>query len=263
MIFSAATHLKRGWIMRTVNPTERLAETVYHVCHHWEERHKAKNAESWHPKTLAPPFTIALSREAGTEASAVAQALAARLGWQVYDQELLERMAQEMGVRTRLLESVDEKRRTWLQESFEAFISVPLPNAAPALVTGGVYFKHLVETIQTLGKRGECVIVGRGAAHILPGATTLRVRLVAPLTERIAAVSNTLGLSQAEAARQVAKLDGERNAFIREHFFKNSTDPENYDLVLNRARFSLDECVGLIVEALKQRQFRSRDETQT
>ena len=34
------------------------------------------------------------------------------VGWHVYDHELLERIAQDMGLRTVLLESVDEREKT-------------------------------------------------------------------------------------------------------------------------------------------------------
>ena len=41
-------------------------------------------------------LTITLSREAGVPVEAIAQAVAARLGWTVYDHELLERIAETM-----------------------------------------------------------------------------------------------------------------------------------------------------------------------
>jgi cytidylate kinase len=167
----------------------------------------------------------------------------ARLGWTVYDHELLEQIAQEMKLRTSLLESVDEKRVSWLQEWVEAFASVPS-------VSGSAYVRHLTETLFSLATHGECVIVGRGAAQILPVETTLRVRLVAPVEWRIEAMSRKLAISKEEAARQVEKIDRERIGFINDHFRKDATDPRQYDLVLNSSRFSVGECAALIIEAL-------------
>ena len=40
-------------------------------------------------------LTIAISREAGARSSSIAQRIGARLGWEVYTQELLEYIAQE------------------------------------------------------------------------------------------------------------------------------------------------------------------------
>jgi cytidylate kinase len=98
------------------------------------------------------------------------------------------------------------------------------------------------------------VIVGRGAAQILPAESTLRVRLVAPMEWRVGAMSQKLGVSREEATRQVERIDRERIGFVRDHFHKEAMDPRQYDLVLNSSRFSIGACADLIVEALHRLQ---------
>jgi cytidylate kinase len=122
--------------------------------------------------------------------------------------------------------------------------------AAVPSVSESAYVRHLIETILSLGAHGECVIVGRGAAQILPADTTLRVRLVGALEDRITTLARRLGLSREQAARKVEQMDRERRAFIRDHFQKDVTDPRGYDLVLNCFRWSVDESVELLVGAL-------------
>jgi len=216
---------------------------MHDLVRHWEARRRAVAQQA-----LSPPhptaLTVTLAREAGTGGMAVGQAVGSRLGWPVYDHALLERIAQEMGLRTKLLESVDEKHRvTWLAEAFESFMAVPS-------VSESAYVQHLVKTILALGLHGECVIVGRGAGHILPPETTLRIRLIAPLSYRIAAVSQREGISKEEAAQWVKTVDRERSAFIRFHFFRDPDDDHNYDLILNAARMTTDQCADSIIEAL-------------
>jgi hypothetical protein len=46
------------------------------------------------------------------------------------------------------------------------------------------YVHHLSQAILSLGAHGRCVIIGRGAAQILPAQTTLRVRLIGPRERR-------------------------------------------------------------------------------
>jgi cytidylate kinase len=108
-----------------------------------------------------------------------------------------------------------------------------------------------VETILSLAAHGRCVIVGRGAPHLLPWATTLRVRLVAPLEYRVEVFGRERGLSHDEAAREVENLSRERVRFIKDHFHKDPTDPANFDLVLDAARFTPDGCAEVIVAALR------------
>ena len=223
--------------MQTPMSTEQLSDRLGQVCRHWEYRRDQPSQ---------PGLTIALAREAGTPASEVAQALGQRLNWPVYDRELLEQIAQAMGLRTSLLETVDEKRVDWLVESMQALLAVPQVNEA-------VYLRHLVKTMLALGMHGRCIIMGRGAAHILAPAMTLRVRLVAPLHERITRFAREARVGHDEAARQVAALDRARVDFVRQHFLVDATNPEHYDLVLNVERFAPAACAQIIVEALQRR----------
>ncbi len=227
--------------------SERLIEALAKVLQHWQSRRKAEARQVDDSGPSSRAFTIALSRESGARGTSTAREVGARLGWTVYDHELLERVAQEMKLRTSLLESVDERKVSWLQECVEAFASVPS-------VSGSAYVRHLTETLFSLAAHGECVIVGRGAAQILPAETTLRVRLVAPVEWRVVAMSRKLGVSREEAARQVETIDRERVRFVKDHFQKEATDPRQYDLVLNSSRYSVGECADLIVEGLRRLQ---------
>ena len=154
--------------MDTTTTSEHLVETIAQAFLHAEKRSPAARHRE------AQPFTIAVSRDSGANGHLVARAVGARLNWPVYDQELLRRVADDMGLRARMLESFDEKRTNWLQESLAGFAtSVPT-------VHSSAYVHHLIETLFSLAAKGECVILGRGAAQILPALTTLRVRLVGP-----------------------------------------------------------------------------------
>src|SRR4051794_14499967 len=64
------------------------------------------------------PVTITISREAGTNGRAIADAIAARLGWPVYDRELLQRLGADLGVRPERLEPLDERAISWIEELF-------------------------------------------------------------------------------------------------------------------------------------------------
>ncbi|HJZ90445.1 MAG TPA: cytidylate kinase-like family protein [Gemmataceae bacterium] len=222
-----------------------LSELAERAWQHWEAKRLAAAAAP-HIESSAPhAFSIALSREIGTQASAVAQELGRLLGWQVYDRQLLEKIAQDMGLRADLLESVDERRQSWRTEIVRGLMAVPY-------VTEGGFAHHLIETVLALGTHGECVFVGRGSAFILPPATTLRVRLIGSVPERVAAWSQMLGISEQKAAEQIRDLDRVQTDFLKYYFHKDPADPYNYDLVLNAPRLSVVQLAELIVEAYRR-----------
>jgi cytidylate kinase len=229
--------------------SERLTEAMQRARREWQAQLK-RETRAGIPLVRSPPaFTIALSREAGASGSLVARAVGERLGWLVYDRELVEHVAADMGVRASLLDTLDEKHRGWVLECLEAVASAPA-------VSEGAYVRHLVQTLLSLGAHGKCVIVGRGAAQVLPPGVTLRVRLVGAVEDRVRAASQRLGIPHEEARRWVERTDGERARFVKDHFHKDPTDPRGYDLVLNSSRFGVPECADLITEALRRLQAR-------
>jgi len=216
-------------------PSDRVVEALARLNRYADTAYAAK-------KNAPAPITIALSREAGSRGAEIARVVGALLGWPVYDQELLDRIAQEKGVNARLLEHLDERLVTWLEEAVRSF-------CAPQSGWEGAYLQGLLEVLGSLGKVGHCVIVGRGAPHVLPVETTLRVRVIAPHARRVAWMQKCLGVSAAEAVRWVDTHDRERLRFARHHFNCNAADPLRYDLMLNSERFTAEECANLIVQA--------------
>ena len=71
----------------------------------------------------------------------------------------------------------------------------------------------------------------------LPPATTLRVRLIAPLKDRIARVAEKEKLSSADAGTRVGQVEHERAAFVQGYFHKDDADSHQYDLIMNPLLF--------------------------
>lgn len=226
----------------SVLTVERQTEALQRAQKHWQ-------AERAQPRTKRA-YTIALSREAGTPGTSVAQEVGKRLGWTVYDHELVEKIAQEMGLRADLLDSVDEKRRSWLLETLEEFATATPP------VSQNAYVRHLVQTLLSLSVHGRCIIVGRGSPHVLPQESTLRVRLVGRLEDRIAAGMRRLNTTEAAARKWVEETERQRLHFVQEFFLKDARDPREYDLILNTSRWSVSECADLVIQALKDLEIR-------
>lgn len=221
---------------------DRLSETIEHTEHFSRQRQMDATRE-----TFAPTLTI--TRQAGTPGTSLAQEVGQRLNWPVYDHELVEKIAGDMGARASLVKAVDERNQNWLVDSLRAF-------GSPHPVTESSYVRHLVETVLALGARGKCVIVGRGASFILPAASVVRVRLVAPLEERIAAVCRDRECSRNQAATWVGRIDRERRQFVRNHFLTDPDEPTHYDLLLNMAHWTIAEAADLVLRALRLRELR-------
>jgi cytidylate kinase len=219
---------------------DRVTSALAHLHSQSEFHGPAARNETTPP----PQCTVAIAREAGTQGAVLARIVGEQLEWPVFDRELLDIIANEMHLRVRDLEDIDERPVSWFLESVEAFTS-------DHFVSENAFVKYLARAILTLGRHGGCVIVGRAAAHILPPDTTLRVRLVAPLKTRIDTIRQKLDLTAKEAEEKIKRTDQERSQFVEQHFHRNPNDPANYDLVLNTARFAPLACAGLVIAALR------------
>src|SRR5207244_6574519 len=110
---------------------------------------------------------------------------------------------------------------------------------------------ELTRMVLALGAQGEVILIGRGAGCILPAHATLHVRLVAPLPDRIAYMSQWLRLTEEEAAEQVRKRDHRRTDYLATHFYRKPNDVHVYDLIINTSMFGEERSVDPVVAAAK------------
>jgi hypothetical protein len=197
-------------------------------------------------RTVPAGLTIALSREAGARGGSIARRAGRKLGWPVYDQELLEYMAQEASARQGVVENLTGPAAAWVEARLHELSQSGDPGRQPFLT-------HLARVVLALGAQGGVVLIGRGAGCILPADSTLNVRVVAPLGERIAYMGQWLRLTEAEAAERVRLRDQRRAEFIETHFHRRPEDVHQYDLVLNSSLLGEELCADLITEAASAR----------
>jgi cytidylate kinase len=192
---------------------------------------------------LPASLTVAVSREAGSRGNTIAARAAAKLGWPAYNQELLEYIAQEGAAGQREADSLPPDATGWVEGRLQILQARGL-SQHPSLV-------RLARTVLTLGAQGEVVLIGRAAGHMLPPESTLHVRIIAPLPDRIAYVSQWLRLSAEDAAHQVRARDQRRAEFLATHFQRRSDDIYQYDLLLNSSLLGEEACAELIVHAVR------------
>jgi hypothetical protein len=204
------------------------------------------------PPTVPRRLTIAISREAGGRGGAIGRRVGRLLDWQVYDQELLEYMAQEGATRQNILDPLPAEAARWCEERARDLAAQRTPGQNPLLV-------NLAKVVLALAAEGGVVLIGRGANMILPRETTLSVRIIAPLPDRIAYMSQWLRLTVEEAAERVRLRDSRRAEFLQTHFQTQPGDPYQYDLLLNSSFLGEELCADLIAQAARAKQDRNHE----
>lgn len=204
-------------------------------------REVGDRSETPTPKPTRHPM-IAVSRELGSLGAEVARNAADRLEIDLYDREIVERIAQNANVRAALVESVDDR----IQSAIEDWIGVQFGRAYFAHSS---YLLHLSQILLTISQHSSAVVVGRGSQFILDPAWALRVRVIAPQATRIERIAEREELGANAARARVLEVDADRRAFARKHFDRDLGDPSYYDVVLNTGTLSTELCGDVVARA--------------
>jgi cytidylate kinase len=189
---------------------------------------------------LAP--SIAVSREVGARGGEIARRLAVRLRWQAYDREMLEYAVEDQSAIDAVLTDSPPDAASWIESRLH-FLQ-------QHNVLSDRKFERVARLILALAAKGEAIFVGCGAGFLLPRESTLHVRMIAPLADRIAYMSQRLRLSREEAAEQVRQRSAQRDKF-QAACFHIPSDGMIYDMVLNSSALGEGLCSDLVVEALR------------
>lgn len=186
---------------------------------------------------------VTISREPGSGGNLVAKAVSERLSFDLFHQEVIHEMAKSAKVSNRLLETLDEKGLSVLEDWISSLVD-------DRHLWPDQYLQHLMKVVGTIGKYGRAVIVGRGANFILPGDKRLSVRVIAPQSVRVQNVAREYDISVAEAKKRILRTESNRRSFVRKYFYADIADPIYYDLVINTGAVSIDGAADAVSSAL-------------
>ena len=187
---------------------------------------------------------ITISRQNGSLGDEIADALAARLGTIVISRKYaLDNFFGEINPGT--LDRLNESAK---------FFDMTLPGS------DRTYADILVERIRALAsesKDKDLVILGMGGSVLLsgfPGA--IHVRVTASETTRLNTIARKYRITADEANEVLDIGDRKHRKFVRTVYGKDITAPEQFDLILNTDRLSVDECVDAIAELARKHDIR-------
>ena len=203
----------------------------------WEAR---RNRKLKLPKVQ--PRIITLTGRYGSMGDTVAQLIADKLGYTLYDRKLLQMIAERAQVEPSLVRSVEEREHTYLREVFDELVgNVQLEDTE--------YARRLTEVLGIVSSNGEAVVLGRGANVLLGPKRALRVYLTAPREKRLKRVAEVLKLGAEDAERQMKEEDDRRKLWVESIVGANIREPANYDMVISTGHVTPEQAADAVVAA--------------
>lgn len=180
---------------------------------------------------------ITVEREYGCGGGEIAERLAERLGWKLWDQLLTEEIARRAECPKAVVENREERNDPLYYRLFKSFLRGSYEGSINAhklkLVDSESILRITRRVVEHICTTGGCVIVGRGSQHFLEKRpNTLRVFLYAPTDDKVKRLV-AAGKSEAEARELVESVDRDRIDFIQKYFNVEWPARSLYHLMLN------------------------------
>jgi cytidylate kinase len=183
---------------------------------------------------------VTISRECGSGGEEIGKAVARKLKY-------------EFVYRSTIYREIEKHGEQWLKWGTE--LDEHAPSIWERFDRSFAGYVALVEhCIYEVALKNNVVILGRGGNWLLQEIPhALRVRIIAPMEDRIRLVGEREGVNR-EAAEKILKFsDHERSIFLKRAFHRDWTHVEDYDLILNTSHLSYDEVVKLIIDEIPAR----------
>jgi cytidylate kinase len=181
---------------------------------------------------------VSIEREYGCGGGAIAEQLASRLGWKLWDQLLTEEIARLANVDCSAVLRCDERMDSSFYRLAKAFWRGSYERKS---TLGNQAFDtdcmvSMMEQIAPrIAREGNAVVVGRGAPYFLreqPDA--FHVFLYAPRAEKVRRLVQD-GSTKSEAEELVDTVDRERIAFVKHYFNADWPTRSLYHVMINTA----------------------------
>ena len=194
---------------------------------------------------------ITVEREYGSQGAEYGHHLAHRLGWKLIDSCLIEDVARKAGVAPTLVKRCDERVDPWFYRFGKAFWLGSLEQLPddPKVFDSSKMVEFVKHYVQEQAEKGNCVVVGRGAACMLsrsPGA--FHVFVYGSMPRKVRYVQEKFPEHAGDAENEILATDRRRAEYIRRFHQREWDDRRLYHLMMNSC-MGLNAMVETTVEA--------------
>lgn len=200
---------------------------------------------------------LTISHMYGSGGGRIARDLGRRLGWTVWEKEIVRKIATQYKVSEEYVDAKDERVDSFIERmvglfgmgGFESAYDIP----PPLWLNDAQLVRMTRSLIEEVAEGGRAIIVGRGGNYVLaeqPAA--LHVFLAAPLQARIERVMEIESLSRDEAEQRIAGMDRLRADYVHTFYHDDWRDPSRYHVLIDSSVWGESGAADLILQALER-----------
>lgn len=190
---------------------------------------------------------ITISRQFGSGGRTIGKMVAGQLGFDFYDKELIEKVAEKSGFDKRYIEEEGEYSPTKSRFAY-SFVGRNINGMTNNDYIWSIQRKIILE----LAEKGSCVIVGRCADYILKDRDDVfNVFVHAAIDKKAERIVKLYGETDVEPEKRLYDKDKKRAINYKYYTDRTWAMADNYHLTLDSGVIGIDKCAEIIVELSK------------
>lgn len=198
-------------------------------------------------------FVITINREVGSGGRTVGRKLAELLGVKYCDKAIVQGLTQKFGLSIERIEEIKAQKKSWwndISNYYNTLVnSADQPMEAEVKLDNKIMFDTEKRILQELASQTSCVVAGRTGFMVFRNwPNHLNIFIQASMEHRIKRVMERQDVTEKEARAIIAKLDADRETYIKKYEDTSRYDTRNYQLVINMDDLSEDDAVAVIME---------------
>ena len=194
---------------------------------------------------------ITISREFGSGGRTVGKIVAEKLGYKLYDAEIIDRVIEKSGLSREIVEKYDEYATHKSSFLYSIAINSANTSADGYHETSFASRVHIAQlnVINEIAQEGSCVIIGRGADYILRDREdVLNVFIYADMKFKCDRVLSLYGETDKKIEDRIKDKDTKRRVFYRSFAMREWGMYQNYHMMLDSGAVGLDKCADMICD---------------
>ena len=198
-------------------------------------------------------FVITINREAGSGGRTVGRKLAEKLGVKYCDKAIVEGLTKKFGLSIERIEEIKAQKKSWwkdINNYYNTLVnSASQPMDAQVKLDNTSIFETEKRILQELAAQSSCVVAGRtGFMVFRQWPNHLNIFIQASMEYRVKRIMNKENVSDEKARNIIAKLDADRETYIKKYEDTSRYDTRNYQLVISMDDLSEDDAVEVIMD---------------
>lgn len=199
-----------------------------------------------------PSTIVTISCQFGSGGRLIGAELSKRLGIPCYEKALFEEAARHSGIHQRFFERAEGRSERVYASTFSCRYT-PMDMS----LDDRMYIAQ-TEAIRQLARQGACIIVGRGANHILEGyGELLNIFVYAEKAVRVKRAVELYGVPGERAEKLLDSIDKNRAAYLKFYTGQVFGKAENYHFCIDSGKLGIENTVRTIEAVFRMQEQRS------